>query len=197
MIICSYYTAGTEYKEEAEKLIASCEQLKLRHIVKIMPDRFDWNLNTKYKPGVILQVMQEYQDDVLFVDADATFHAVPNKLLFSGDVSAHVMDKAFWKQDTSKRKYSLMSGTLWFPNNNKAKELLFAWEMANMQNPQKWDQHNLESVLGFDCQTGICNSCWSLCNLPHAYCAIDKTMPNVEYAVIRHHQASRRLKKTL
>ncbi len=195
MIICSYYTEGTPYIDEAQKLAESCRKLNLKCDIAALPDKGSWDLNTKYKPEVILNCMKAYQDSVLFVDADATFHARINPVVFGGDIAAYVMNKAFWGQSTAQRKFSLMSGTLYFPNTNKARQILSGWGHVNSMNPQRWDQRNLELVLGFNADTGMLDStAYELCQLPYAYCCIDKTMPNVDYAVIRHHQASRKYK---
>ena len=207
ILICSFYTVGTPYEQEAQKLIRSLDQFGLRHDVLGVPDKKSWDLNTKWKPFVIKRCMNINDVSVLYVDADATFHAVPDWKIFSGDVAFHVMDKAFWNQNTSKRKFSLMSGTLFFSNTDSARDILNAWFIENEYEPQKWDQHNLEKVIGLDPQTGYVDtvartgilrgSGLDVQFLPVQYCAIDKTMHGVDDAVIRHHQASRRLKRKI
>jgi len=194
MIIVSFYTIGTPYEQEAAKLKASLAALAITNYdILGVPDKGSWNANTKCKPFVILRAMNRYDTDVLFVDADATFEQVP-AVDPDADLAAHVMDKQFWGQDTRRRAYSLMSGTLWFANSDPARDLLTAWQNENRLEPKRWDQHNLETVIGFDPRTKAVGGPWRLAELPCQYCAIDKTMTGINDAVIRHHQASRKLK---
>jgi hypothetical protein len=200
MRIVSFYTLETPYAAEADTLRASLDALGITHYsITGCPNRGSWDLNTKWKPMVILKALNDSDDDVLYVDADATFHAVPDLSFCAGvDLAAHLMDKAFWGQDTSKRRYSLMSGTLYVGNTDRARELMLLWAAENKLEPKRWDQQTLETVLKYDPMNGsITRKDVAFANLPCQYCAIDKTMHGIDDAVIRHHQASRRLKRRI
>ena len=194
MIVCSFYTTDTPYKEEAEKLRESMAEYGIEGDILGVPTRNSWDLNTKWKPWVIKRAMNRHNMDVLYVDADATFHGKPEFNPGQCDMAAHVMDKAYWNQDTSKRKFSLMSGTLWFANTEKARDILDAWDRLNLDFPKTWDQRNLEHAVDFDKDKGVVKSDIKFCGLSERYCAIDKTMSGIKDPIIRHHQASRRLK---
>ena len=191
MIIWSFYTEGTEYEDEAAKLYESLVKLNLnRFIIEPVPNLGDWQLNVKQRVKLIRQLMEARKESVLAVDCDATFCRKPD-LDFDSlhcDIAAHVMDKAYWKQDISKHTHSLMGGTLFFPCEVRTLDLLYLWDKACENNPM-WDQRILERVIkehGF-----------RLYELPAEYCCIDKTMWGIENPVIRHHQASRRLRKVI
>ena len=196
MKILSYYTFDTPYMDEARKLAMSLDVLGLKHEIAVKPNLGSWDLNTKHKVEVIRTVLERTHDDVLFIDADATFHGIP-EINTDCPLAAHVMDKAYWGQNTDKRAYSLMSGTLWFKYCPEAFEILDAWDEENKYSPKVWDQHNLEAAIDFDPRTGAVWGKWKLEKLDARYCAIDRTMPKVDGAIIRHHQASRRLKKKI
>ncbi|AQT67957.1 hypothetical protein STSP2_01109 [Anaerohalosphaera lusitana] len=185
MMIVSFYTADTPYEQEVGKLRKSLEAFDLPHKIYEIPSKGSWQKNTHRKPHVILRALDELDEDILYVDADATLHGKPQIDLAGFDWAAHIMDKAYWGQDTSKRTHSLMSGTLCFANNRRSRMILELWIQLNRQYPWRWDQRNLELIWRKNQERFL--------NLPVEYCAIDKTM-TVENAIIRHHQASRRLK---
>jgi hypothetical protein len=184
MIVISYFTENTPYEKEADKLKKSLNKFNLNYRIYGVESLGSWQRNTQMKPRIIVYALNNHQEDVLFVDADATFHARPEIFPIKCDFAAHLMDKAFWKQSTKKRTHSLMSGTLYFPYTEKAYEVLDAWQRSCLLYPDEWDQRCLEKVYKqFDFH-----------NLPAEYCCIDRTMWGIENPVIRHHQASRRLK---
>jgi len=189
MIIWSFYTIGTPYEHEALKLVDSIEANCLDHFILVpVIDLGDWQLNVKQRPSLILRAMEMVNDSILAVDCDATFERDID-IDFDNldcDIAAHIMDKAFWKQDISKRKYSLMAGTLYFPNTVRAKEILTRWDVA-CQKTKDWDQRVLEKIVKE----------YKLFELPVEYCVIDKTMWGIDNPIIRHHQVSRKLRRII
>lgn len=200
MKVVSFYTVNTPYEQEAEKLRKSCNNVGIDIDILGVPNKGSWNANTKWKPFVILRALNLCNEDVCYVDADATFHDDTSSMFFEDynfDMAAYIMDKEALGQDTRKRKFSLMSGTLIFRNNEKARDILVEWQSENELKPRKWDQHNLERVFDFDPQTGKHNRNACLGWLPVEMCTIDRTHTGVENPIIRHHQASRRLRKVI
>ena len=194
MIIWSFYTVGTPYEAEAQRLenslrrLADRGQLDHRWVIQPVANLGDWQLNVKQRPVLIRRMLDRDQESILAVDCDATFERSID-LDFDSldcDVAAHVMDKALWGQDTSRRTHSLMAGTLYFPNTERARQLLNLWH-KKCQVTHKWDQRVLEQVVRQ----------FRLYELPERYCAIDRTMWGIDNAVIRHHQASRRLRRLI
>ena len=186
--VVSYYTLNTPYDLEATKLKTSLDLFNIPHVICGVQSRGSWDANTKIKPEIILNALDIFGEGVMYVDADATFHASPEIDLSGCDWAAHVMDKGFWGQDTTKRTHSLMSGTVYFADNDAARQVLRQWAANNKAHPKEWDQRNLETIW----QKGA----FKFKELPFEYCAIDKTM-QVTDAVIRHHQASRRLRRLI
>jgi len=194
MIIWSFYTINTPYEAEAERLekslrtLAEHGEMPYRWVIQPVANLGEWQLNVKQRPALIRAAMERENDSVLAVDCDATFEREID-LDFDSldcDIAAHVMDKAFWRQDTNKRTHSLMGGTLYFPNTERARQLLSLWH-KKCQVSRQWDQRVLEQVV----------QKFRLYRLPATYCAIDKTMWGIDDAIIRHHQASRTLRRII
>ncbi len=197
--IITYYTTGTPYEQEAKKLSVSLDALGITNHKAIgVPNRRDWQLNVQWRPYVMHREMNLDDCDLLVVDADATFVREPDWDFLTNldcDIAAHVMDKRFWGQDVSKRNYSLMAGTLFVKNRDIVRELLCLWQIDCKRSLGRvWDMRLLEKILGFDCWTGQVSGSYKFINLPVEYCVIDRTMKGIENPIIRHHQASRRLK---
>ena len=180
--IVSFYTP--EYKVEAEKLISSMKTFDISYVVYPIPSEGTWQKNTHMKPKILEQAFKEIDNDILYVDADATFHAKPNIFPIKCDFAAHLMAKKHWHQSIKIRQFSLMSGTVYFPNTAKALEVIIVWKEICKARPNTWDQRCLEKLQNeFD-----------FVNLPVEYCYIDRTMWGINNPVICHHQASRRIK---
>jgi hypothetical protein len=200
--ILTYYTTNTPYEKEVAKLIKSLDDLEIENYTHVgVPNRKNWQLNVQWRPYVIHRELGVHNKDLLVVDADATFKSIPSWDWLSKldcDIAAHVMDKRFWKQNTMSRNYSLMAGTLFVKNTEASKELMAQWHIACAKSlGRKWDMRILEKILGFNCWSGECKGNYKFENLPAAYCDIDKTMSGVKNTVIKHHQASRRLRKKI
>jgi hypothetical protein len=181
-LIVSYYTRGTPYEQEAERLCASLCALDLPHKVEGIRNRGNWSLNCNQKPGFIRDHLHAGERPVLWVDADAEVIQVPQlqHLSIDGyDFAAH------WRNGKE-----LLSGTTWWNFTKAAFDLLTAWERASRRDPGVWDQKHLEHAVRM--VPGL-----KADRLPAEYTWIEDLFryeqPDAR-PVIVHHQAARRLR---
>lgn len=172
------------YREEAEGLIESLKKFDLSHRVELKPSLGSWDLNTKLKATYIQECLSDQNEPVVWLDADARVEQDP--VLFNEikeDFGCHI-----------RRGVELLSGTLYFANNQRAKDLVTDWIRINKQKIRMFDQRNLhDAVRRFLNQKLI-----TLHKLPATYCLFDLIVKHEkikENPVIWHRQASRRLKR--
>lgn len=177
MKFISYYTY--KYKNEAAKLKQSLEALGLQYHVAGIEDQGSWDANTHYKPIFIKQQIQN-QNAVVWLDADCMVLQHP-QLFFELDC-----DVAFHRF----KGKELLSGTVFFKNTARTIELLDKWIGINKENPDVFDQKNLDQAL--KSMTDI-----SIIELPPEYCFIfdlsKDYYPRVN-PIIEHYQASRKFR---
>ena len=179
--IVSYYTENTPYEAEAKRLQASLSNWEV--LTHIAPGRNygSWEKNCQYKARFILECLEQFSDDIVWVDADAEVLREP--ILFEtldADVAYHYLE----------HREELLSGTVFFKNNKETRAMIERWIALNDTN-MEWDQRNLQEVLRRDKQL-------RQAILPAEYCAIYRhRVQKVEEPVIQHYQASRRHKRTI
>jgi hypothetical protein len=184
MRVISMFTVNTPYEKVKDNLIKSCERFKLDHKVYPVKNKGDWLLNCKQNTNVILTALDEFKDDLLYVDCDAEFRQVPklfNKI--ECDIAYHVIRYP--------KKEQLCSGTLYLKNCQKVRELVMSWKELNSRN-KKWDDDNLQELIKK--YNGVLNKY----ELPQEYCSIRVNRIQTEHdPVIRHTQVSRQLKRVI
>jgi len=158
----------------------------------------DWNSNTRIKSNIILQAMEQYNDDICIIDADATIEQQPS-LLFEippqYDIAAYLFDWwKHWRGVEGKKEFHLCTGTLMMRNNNRVRSLLHEWITANSIAPKNvWEQRVLQDLL-----TSKRNDI-KIYELPASYCAIvdqsGKLPAYIQNPVIIHHQVSREIRR--
>ena len=198
-LIGSFYTQHTLYEEVIEHyLIPSCKRFSLDYHIVATPNRGSWGRNVAEKPSVILQILTSLEEkkNLVFLDADATiekdlklFNEIPEEY----DIAVHHLDWNTWYQNGSNVK-ELLSGTLFFRNNERVKNLINQWHCRAV-GTQQWEQKVLEQLLKE--RTDI-----KVFELPIEYCYI-KTLPTGQEPfvkcdpVIVHHQVSRQMKRII
>lgn len=173
------------YEEEAKGLKETLEQFNLSHKVEQVEDLGNWDLNTKLKATYIQKMLNENPENaIVWLDADARVKQEP--VLFETlecDIGCHI-----------RRGAELLSGTLFFKNSEKTKQLVDHWITINKRKQRIFDQRNLhEAVKRFQKSHSL-----QLENLPPTYCMFDliqKYDKAKGEPVIWHRQASRRLKR--
>jgi hypothetical protein len=180
-VVVSFYTEKTPYADEVKKLAASAERFGLNCWIKGAPNLGSWEKNCQYKAVFIREALDQFSDDVVWVDADAVFEQIPT--LFDEltcDIAYHYLEY----------RKELLSGTLFIKNNEKMRASLDQWIALNKTN-NEWDQKNLQQIVEQD-NTLQCDI------LPEAYCKIHKHKVQVERnPVITHYQASRRYRRAI
>ncbi len=181
-IVTSFYTENTPYKKEVLRLIQSARKFNIKFHVKSVVSLGSWEKNCQYKAIHILETLNKFDENILWVDADAIFLSYPE--LFDQmdcDIAYHYLE----------HRKEILSGTLFLRNNEKVKGLVEKWIEINSTN-NLWDQRNLQTAMEAD---------GSLVNyrLPAEYCRIydNKYQHLSAEPIIVHYQASRRFKKQI
>lgn len=191
MKFCTFYTEGF-YEEIAKQyIIPSATKVGIDLFQVKLPSLKDWKKNSARKAEIIESCMTTLNDDIVMIDADATFEQYPSlfeKIPQEYDVAVHCLDvEKFWRNREGGTKRQLCSGTIMFRNSLKAKEILITWIDENKKYPNVLEQQNLQNVLT--------RSNYSVYQLPINYCAIinrQGLIPSyITDIVIKHHQISR------
>ncbi|NQU44862.1 hypothetical protein HQ520_16350 [bacterium] len=181
-VVVSFHTP--EYEAESCKLRASLIPLGIEHDIRPVQSRGSWETNCQHKTEFIRDALDRHTGrSVLWLDADAKVHRYPYRLDdLDCDFACHWRNKPGGDE--------LLSGTMFWGNTAKARELLDLWQQANDHNPEAWDQRTLQKIVhGWEINGG------RMLRLPASYCTIFDTMrANGEDPCIEHFQASRRLK---
>jgi len=197
--IISYYTLNTPYVEVAHKyLMSSLKLLKeIKSDINGVHNLGTWQKNTSFKPTFILKMLEKYQDNVVFVDCDATINEYPS--LFENipeeySFACYILDRNlhYGKSFSDDYKYELLTGTLFIRNNEKSKEIVRKWVHECSQS-KMWEQKILQKILKEYKE--------EVYQLPLSYCYLF-SLPNglepiikCEKPVVTHHQVSRLLKR--
>lgn len=191
MLIIAYFTENTQYETLANNLRQSCNQFNIPNHIKPVQNLGSWEKNTHYKAQFILNSLNEFQDNLLYVDADAIFRSYP-KLLETIDC-----DIAYRTENFKWRANEALSGTIYLRNSEKTKSLVKSWISLNESNPAKrldpstWEQANMQRVVQ-------ANPDIKYYNLPPEYTFITdhtrKLYPGLS-PVVEHFQESRNVFK--
>ena len=191
-IYVAFYTRNTPYEKEIEKLIESLEKFNLEYIIKDYESRKDWLKNIHYKPECILDVMNDFPNkNIVYTDADSVIKQIP-KLFFNtkADIMAHIRENR--RNDKLFINGEMLSGTLYFANNERAIRFVKEWVIASNKNiGEITEQHLLQMMFNNErhIKLGI-----EFEPLPAEYCCIPVLMNNI-VPVIEHHQLSRITRK--
>jgi hypothetical protein len=195
-VVISFYTLRTPYQQEVLHLMDSVERWGIEARIEGRESLGSWEHNCAYKPRFILQKLKELKRAILWVDADAIFHASPKWSEFIHcDLSLRI-NPSLGPTHGSK----ILSGTLFVNYSAQGLALIEQWIEACEKGLRTasalrelfgpgcyfWDQAALNEILWK-------NKKLRVHNLPLAYCKIfdlDKTAE----VIIEHHQASRRFK---
>ena len=183
-IVVAYYTMGTGYEAEARRLEESLRPWGIERDIVALPNLGSWQRNTQAKALFLREMLDKHAPrPLLYLDADATVDQFPH-LLVDGRMQAEGLNIAVHKR----RGSELLSGTIYLNNTRRSRELMDLWIKENAAAPGRWDQRNLQSVLEREREPYL--------DLPPEYCCIFDLMAGdcASETVIRHWQASRRLK---
>lgn len=193
--IVSFYTLN--YKEVAEKyLIPSLKRLNIEPYIICVPNLNNWKLATDYKAQFCLDCLNGFKEDIVWIDCDATVNYYPDlfdELSNSNvDIAYHLLSwETHYGRPKDMGKFQFCSGTLYFKNNEKVKQLANKWiEYTKIYSPE---QKALEEAIK---QTPELIKA----ELPREYCYIESVPGGhppaipLERPLISHYQVSRGLK---
>lgn len=177
--VVAFYTIDTPYETEVQHLINSLQKRGIDYEIFPVSNKGTWVQNCGQKPTVISMALRATSQDILYVDADA---------VIEGDISYFdTLDADIGFHRLNGKE--LLSGTIFFRNTQKTRELVLLWEMAQKETPKEWDQKVLDRVLATHGEKlGIV-----IANIPERYCKIFDRKSE-EPGVIIHNQASRKYK---
>lgn len=175
MKFISYYTPN--YEQQANRLKESLDKIGLPYTIEAIDNLGSWDANTHYKPQFILKHLIG-TDAVIWTDADSVIRE--NPILFDSldcDIAFHrFKDK------------ELLSGTVYFKNTVATISILLSWIEINRENPEIFDQKNLDTAIQL-------TSDLTISELPPEYCFIfdlSREYYGGRKPVIEHFQASRK-----
>jgi hypothetical protein len=180
----AYYTPGTGYEDEINRLRASLEQHKCRYRITPIPNLGSWQKNTQAKALFLRgQVLAHMGREIIYTDADSVVLHRPTA--FDGDVMDGI-DLAY----RNKGGNEVLSGTLFIRCNERTLALMDNWVAECKANRTKFDQKCLATAIAET--EGLASY-----PLPPTYCAIFDEHPIIENPVILHNQASRKYKREI
>lgn len=186
MIVLTFYTADGLYDREVERLKASADRVGLLVDAVQIDDAGNWNANVARKVDVIRNTMRMNPSvPVLFVDADAVFHANPQKL-FGGIYTLGYDFAARWRINR------MQSGTMWFSGSGESFALVTRWRierdrLIKVGHMHGHGQRTLQAILErSDCQVKTFDLPTDLC-----YVFDNEKMNGHSRPIIEHMQASR------
>ena len=181
MIVVSFYTVNTPYQTEILNLRRSLAKLHMVSHMKPVESRGSWAQNCSIKPEIILQALETYPEDILYLDADAEVLSYPKYFeTMPGDIGMHYKDGR-----------ELLNGTMFIRNNPASRSLISKWAEVQGNNVDQMDNHVLQKVIKDHAKELGC----TVTDIPPQYCQIFDLMADCGEPVIRHNQASRRFKR--
>ncbi|BBB24804.1 putative nucleotide-diphospho-sugar transferase [Amphritea japonica] len=182
MIIIGYYTTDSVYQDSFELLEKSLERVGHRFDYKAIPPS-DWKSVTDLKPRIVLEKLQQYQEPVLYLDADAFVHENLDRYFSDPqyDIAVNYLEKKNGEEE-------LLSGTVCFNYSEKVLQLVQLWIKVGLENPELNDQQSLQKAVSE--YEGKLN----VLRLSSAFTYIfDWQYSDIETPIIEHLQASREI----
>lgn len=192
-LFVNFHTSDAGYTEEARGLVESLGAHGLDFDSVAVPPFESWVKTCSYKPAFVQAMRKKHAGrPLVWLDADARVLRYPDLLM---TMPAETDFAAHWL-----RNYELLSGTLYLGATLTADRLIDSWAAACAASPDEWDQRVLQRVA--QRTPGL-----KITRLPPIYAwiqgenfAVDADISGRFYGqkepVIRHRQASRRLKFT-
>jgi hypothetical protein len=195
--IISYATNNTPYVDlMRDYLQVSLTKFKLKYHLSTIEGGRTWYDNTALKSQFVLDKLNELNEDVVWIDADAKVEKYPiffDEIPEEYDISYHTLSWNQWYGYKGKDVKELLTGTMYFRNRKIVKDLCKEWHEEAVKS-NEWEQKVLQRIIG--------KYNLKVYPLPLEYIYIDSLprggKPIVKLdPVIRHYQASRMYKKTL
>lgn len=142
-VIVSFYTKNTLYEEQVQRLMASCDKLKLEFHVVGIESFGSWELNCAYKPFFLLECLKTLRKPILWVDADGEVVRRPLKKDLQGDIAAYCAEELPWTHISKVR-----SGTVFIDATDGGERALRLWaeEMTAMFSNPTGDEPLIDQI---------------------------------------------------
>ncbi len=177
--VISYHTPDKLYKESANRLKESLENLNIEYTIEERPSLGSWEANCAQKAHFILEKWQQASKPIVWIDSDATLRSYPHLFDSMSDI-----DFAIHKG----KRWEFLSGSVYFNQTKAAESLLRLWITHCKTEPRIWDQMHLDFAWHELYQTEEISTIW----LPAEYAKIFDSHDNIS-AIIEQFQASRQL----
>ena len=176
--------ATTDYEAHLGRLCASLAQFNLANSISAIGEDMPWHKAQALKPTHVWAALMRFPGHpIVWIDADAIIRKRPTLFFELGgddsfDICAH-----FYRAGRE-----LLSGTVYFRNTLRVRNLVEMWAARCTASPSVWDQQQLQRLV--EQQEVIVKP------LPPSYVQIHDTMKDIGEPVIEHFQESRRKKRT-
>lgn len=191
----SYYSKGTGYEIEIERLRDSLRNFGVEYEFIGIEDLGSWRQNIHARIQVLRDALDRFQRDIVYIDADGAMIHYPDLFdNFDADFGAVWLDRekyfpnnwtqSFYGEDPA-GKWEVLGGTMYFKNNKRTRAMLDAWEVLDAPMKTRLSQVHLVSAMAMVPNLKIRK-------LPDNYCQIFDIMAAAGEPVIEHYQASRR-----
>ncbi len=191
----SYYSAGTGYEFEIQRLHDSLHRWGLEHEFVAIEDKGTWRKNIHERIRVLRGLLDRFQRNIVYIDADGAVIHYPELLDgIEEDFAAVWLDREkyfprFWKKgfygEQPAGKWEILGGTMFFRNNDRARAMLDAWEKLDAPMDTHLSQVHLFNAIKSVPEIRVLK-------MPDGYCQIFDIMAKAGEPVIEHYQASRR-----
>ncbi|MBB3385328.1 putative nucleotide-diphospho-sugar transferase (plasmid) [Rhizobium sp. WW22] len=184
--IVAFFTEGSFYEQEKERMAHSAERIGLKVYATAVPSAGSWVLNAGLKPGFLLQERARLRGPLLYVDVDAVFHRNPWPELRKLECDIAV----YYEGDER-----LISATILINDTPGAAQLIERWREGCLAKPDVWDQVVLEEIITEDAASA--KPQFKVAKLPASFCWIFDRVENgsVGEVFIEQLQASREATK--
>jgi hypothetical protein len=183
------------YEQQTKSLNLSCKKFEIPLIITKAEDKGSWVKNCAFKSYYIYEMLMTLKTDVLWLDSDSCLMKYPTLFdTIKEDFAIRAEPGQRFKKPIGRETISLPenwpasiapcwfnSGTIFFKNTDKSKELCRRWLQLCTKNEKDWDQWTL--------QQAWCDIQPSTYWLPREYCQIRK-IHGEQGSVILHELAS-------
>ena len=140
--VVGFYTKDTVYEEEAKKLVKTLDKFSIPYYLYPIENEGKWVLNCAQKPIILRQALDDFIDDILYLDVDARVVRRPEFEQLDMSSPGYCV----WSNPYTKNPGELASGTIYFPNNKISRAVLDDWISMQEKYPKMWDQRVLETI---------------------------------------------------
>jgi hypothetical protein len=135
-----YYTPD-RYADEAKLLRASCREHGITLDEYPIPKAESWQRATQLKAEIVAMHLTRHRGPSWYLDVDSiVLRTLPTLVI--GDIAAVML------------RDELLSGVVWFSNNDKCRDTVARWQMVNAAYPvtlpdgrAAWDQRTLDIAI--------------------------------------------------